>query len=285
MKIIFFFLIIGLVSVTPAHTQIRPGDGNAPLRTDTTKTWTRNDDSTALTILQDVSNAFDKMEQSIELMYDKLKEQTKDKIDDINKKINALNEQVEKLKAQLEKLDKMLKRMDEEMEIIRASLEERKKKALDRATELKDQKRTGDLQKYSQTIKTKIQKDEKDSLRSIRSRYPAYPDNHEQELAKKLADELKKVGVKTNENELKEITDAITKGGPAATAIALMIISNIGEIEINRQPLENAAKKKTEVSEKEFQELVRSAGIGKDTSLWISQYLRLKLSQIKKDGH
>lgn len=87
----------------------RPGDGNAPVRTDSTVASPVGDPSKALS---DVSAQYGALESSIEAAYQRLSKEQKDGIDELEARIAEINEQIRQAQEMQEKLDKMMAAVD-----------------------------------------------------------------------------------------------------------------------------------------------------------------------------
>jgi len=104
------------------------------------------------------------------------------------------------------------------------------------------------------------------------------------EMAKKLAAELNNAGIQMSSNELNDLANAITKGGQGAIAVATMISAEIAKIKF-KEPSEgnaNSTTAKVKLSDKQLNEMIKKISTGKDSTLGISQFLKTKLSQVKK---
>ena len=85
-------------------------------------------------------------------------------------------------------------------------------------------------------------------------------------------------------NELNDLANAITKGGQGAIAVATMISAEIAKIKF-KEPSEgnaNSTTAKVKLSDKQLNEMIKKISTGKDSTLGISQFLKTKLSQVKK---
>ena len=186
MKIIFFFLVIILGFITPSYAQVktlkepvqttnRTGDGTAPISSET------KDSST---LLSDIAAAYDRTEQNIEQVFNKLIKDDRSTIDHLNDQIKELNAMIKKSMEQIKKLDSLLKKISDLEQIMQQleqekqngmqNLKEQKRKAIQQANELIKQKRSRDLQVFSQTIKIQMVKAGQDSLLSISLRYQVH---------------------------------------------------------------------------------------------------------------
>jgi hypothetical protein len=92
---------------TPTPTRLpaeaRPVDGNAPIRLDSTP----GPRATPSQILADVSAQYDSLERAIEETYQKLVQEKRGEIQQLQEQMAALNDQIRQLRAAREKLKKM----------------------------------------------------------------------------------------------------------------------------------------------------------------------------------
>jgi hypothetical protein len=159
--------------VTTSHPTTRSGAA-------ITLTGPSSKDSAA--VLADISAAYAAIEANIEMTFIKLKlatASTKSALDDQIRDLNALTR---KLKAQMEQLNalqqkvdllaKILQQLDQDEQKGLQDLREQQRKAIQHANELIVQRRSQDLQTYSQAIKIQIAKAGLDSVKAINSRYP-----------------------------------------------------------------------------------------------------------------
>ena len=97
------------------------------------------------------------------------------------------------------------------------------------------------------------------------------------EMAKKLAAELNNAGIQMSSNELNDLAQG-------AMAVATMISAEIAKIKY-KEPSEgnaNSTTAKVKLSDKQLNEMIKKISTGKDSTLGISQFLKTKLSQVKK---
>ncbi len=80
---------------------------------DTTKK--RSMPSANASVIADINQMYDNLEQALQLEYAKLVQENKKKISELNDKIKQIDQQVEKLKEQVRKLEKVLAKMEELM--------------------------------------------------------------------------------------------------------------------------------------------------------------------------
>jgi TolA-binding protein len=182
MKIILLLLAIISGVITPSNAQVktlkeprtvmqpinRTGDGTAPITSET---------KDSADVLSDISAAFNLLEQSIEMEFNKLTEQNKDKIHDINDAIKRLEGEVEKQAAMRKKisdLEQITRQLEQEKQKEMKNVKALKSEAILHANELIAQKRFGDLQLFSKTTKTRTIKAREDSLQSIHRLYPVH---------------------------------------------------------------------------------------------------------------
>jgi hypothetical protein len=152
----------------PVQTTNRTGDGTAPISSET---------KDSPTLLSDIAAAYDRMEQSIELAYNNLKKDNRSTIDHLNDQIEELNAMTKKREALLKKmllLEQIMQQLEQEKQNGMQNLKEQKRKAIQQANELIKQKRSRDLQVFSQTIKIQMVKAGQDSLLSISRRYQVH---------------------------------------------------------------------------------------------------------------
>ena len=134
--------------------------------------------------MSDIAAAYDRMEQNIEQVFNKLIKDDRSTIDHLNDQIKELNAMIKKSMEQIKKLDSLLKKISDLEQIMQQleqekqngmqNLKEQKRKAIQQANELIKQKRSRDLQVFSQTIKIQMVKAGQDSLLSISRRYQVH---------------------------------------------------------------------------------------------------------------
>lgn len=178
MKILLLALVTCLSFSTPAYSQVKPGDGPAPIKTGAVENTTKQSKD-SMTIISDISVAYSTMEENIELLYDKLIKQGRNNIDALNDKIKKLNDQIENVKEEIEKIKDQIAKMEKIVQQLNqdkmkgiSSLQQQKQNALSQAIQLIKQKRWQEAQTHTQKTKTITEKASDDSLRLIRNRYP-----------------------------------------------------------------------------------------------------------------
>jgi len=132
----------------------------------------------------------------------------------------------------------------------------------------------------------KIKSPPNDSSASKRSGFEEQTNSAGRDLAmaKKLAAELSNAGIPMSSNELNDVANAITEGGRGAMALAALIAAEISKIKYKQlnQGNTNSTTAKVELSDKQLNEMIKKITTGKDSTLRISQYLKIKLSQLKE---
>jgi DNA repair ATPase RecN len=133
-------------------------------------------------VLGDISAIFAAIEANIETTFNKLKLATASTKSALEDQIRDLNAMTRKLKAQMDQLNALqqkvallatiLHQLDQDEQKSLQDLKEQQRKAIQHANELIVQRRSQDLQTYSQAIKIQVAKAGLDSVKAINSRYP-----------------------------------------------------------------------------------------------------------------
>lgn len=182
MKIIYLLLVIILTVLNPSYAQVKivketkstlqpvnkTGDGEVPIG---------DESKESPAVLSDIASAYNLLEQSIELDFNKLIEQNKDRIHEINDGIKQLKGEIEKQKSMQKKIseiEQIIRQLEQEKQKDIQNIQEQKSKAILHANELIKQKSYGDLQLYSKTIKFQTVKGRQDSLQLIGQRYQVH---------------------------------------------------------------------------------------------------------------
>jgi septal ring factor EnvC (AmiA/AmiB activator) len=117
-----FALAVQLAATpTPVPGTTRPGDGQAPIATDSGGPGPGNA-VRAHALHQDVASSYNQMEKSIELQFAKLKKQVKDDIDALESKIKEIDRQIAALKEQARNIQLVAAKMEELLPKLMAGL-------------------------------------------------------------------------------------------------------------------------------------------------------------------
>ncbi len=185
MKIIYLLLVIILTVLNPSYAQVKivkepkstlqpvnkTGDGEVPIGDES------KESSTVLSVLSDIASAYNLLEQSIELDFNKLIEQNKDRIHEINDLIKQMKGEIEKresMQKKISEIEQITRQLEQEKQKDMQNIKEQNSKAILHANELIKQKSYGDLQLYSKTIKLQTAKGRQDSLQLIGQRYQVH---------------------------------------------------------------------------------------------------------------
>jgi hypothetical protein len=104
-------------------------------------------------------------------------------------------------------------------------------------------------------------------------------------LADQLADELKSIGVQVSDKELQSIADAITKGGSAASNLAIYIMTQVAELKIqNTNPSEPAVQRSTnKLTRANVDKLLQQLKSNKNKNLDLAKFLSPRLVKLKEE--
>jgi Spy/CpxP family protein refolding chaperone len=165
-----FFALDCSAQTKPNHVKpvkTNPGDGQAPLRTDGQDS-TNNEQQ----LLSDIAAAYDQLEFAIEKEYDKLMKEVKDDKDSIAHKIKSMEDEVALLKKEMAEMDKQIKNLQLEEQKTLADIFKSKQRANKTVLDLIMANHTKEAGEYPGLVKINTSLALKDSLNTIRRRYP-----------------------------------------------------------------------------------------------------------------
>ncbi len=180
------------VTYDATSSTAKPDDGKAPLPGIDAASSTRPSVDPAVAMLDDVSNAYNQMEMSVEFMYNRLIQEAKSNKAELEDQIKNIDKQIELLKEQGKKLD-----------IIMAKV-----------TEL--------MPKFMQLVGS-------DEGVKQCGQYKNDFNQQEQQFADFLAKELKAIGIDLDPAKLQSLVEGMSKGGQAGMALAMMLVFAIAE--------------------------------------------------------
>jgi len=174
------------------------GDNNQPILSDANSGLPANDNANvAAAVMNDVSAAFDDMSGAIDMAYAKVIHDCKSNIEDLENKIKDMTQKIKELKAEADKIMKIADKMEQLLPEIMAHVGTDQGNICNNAAE------------HSQANK---------------------------EFADLLAAKIKEAtGIDVDPAKMMDISEAIMRGGPGATALAMVICMQICELSADKE--------------------------------------------------